>query len=99
MKDWTPISGTRCKGTKGDNMDQHLISIIEIADAHGRRRQSIHKLVNRLGIKTIKRKSDQARGQAISYITADDYEELRGLLNGMDNSDSEAPSEGSGVST
>ena len=30
-------------------MDQPLISVIEIADAHGNRRQSIHQLVKRLG--------------------------------------------------
>lgn len=72
-------------------MDGQLISLIEIADAHGKRRQSVHKLVNRLGMKTTKRKSSQARGQAISYIAADDYEELkRHMSASVDRSDGTA---------
>lgn len=64
-------------------MGGQLISLIEIADAHGKRRQSVHKLVNRLGMKTTKRKNSQAHGQAVSYIAATDYEELKRHFNGQ----------------
>ena len=63
-----------------DNMEHQLIAIADIAHLHGRRRQSVHKIVNRLGIKTVMKKSDGARGQKISYITVHEYEEVKRLL-------------------
>ena len=55
---------------------QDLISIIEIAKNHGRRSQSIHKIVKRLGITTTKLASTASRGQKVSHITREAYEEL-----------------------
>ncbi len=78
-------------------MDQQLISIIEIAQTHGKRRQSIHKLVKRLGIEVVKRKSDNARGQAISYVTTSAYEEeLKIQLEKPDNLIASTSTDGSG---
>ena len=65
-------------------MDGKLMSIIEIADAYGKRRQSIHKLVKQLEIEVVKRKSHDAHGQVISFISAGDYEKLKGRLEGPD---------------
>ena len=76
-------------------MDGQLISLIEIADAHGKRRQSVHKLVNRLGMITTKRKSSKARGQAISYIAAANYEELKRHMGGSVDRSGETVSDGS----
>lgn len=53
--------------------EKNLISIGEIATNHGRRRQSIHKIVKRLGIDTVKVTSASARGQKVSCITMEDY--------------------------
>lgn len=61
---------------------QNLISIIEIAANHGRHRQTIHKIVKRLGIDTIKVKvsNEGARGQKLSHITIEDYTRLQQYL-------------------
>lgn len=65
-------------------MKEQLVSIREIADDYGKRPQSIHKIVNRLGINVVKVKSDKSRGQVASHITTDDYEDLKGHLKGSD---------------
>ena len=78
-------------------MDPQLISIIDIARAHGKRSQSVHKLVKRLGIEVVKRKNKDARGQQISYVAASDYEELRRHLDIPDRSVTDASSDGHGV--
>ena len=78
-------------------MDRQLISIIDIAHAHGKRRQSIHKLVKRLGIEVVKRKSNNARGQVISFVAASDYEELKRQLERQHNPNADTPTDGSGV--
>ena len=56
--------------------EQDLISLGDIAKSHGRRRQTIHKIVKRLGINTIKVTSENARGQKVSCITMGDYTKL-----------------------
>ena len=53
--------------------DQSLISIGEIATNHGRRRESVHNIVKRLGIDTVKVARANARGQKVSCITMEDY--------------------------
>ena len=57
--------------------DDQLISISEIADIHGKRRQSLHNLARRLGFNIVKQKSDRGRGQRINHITVSDYEKLK----------------------
>ena len=54
-------------------LDKNLISIGEIATNHGRLRQSVHNIVKRLGIDTVKVARANARGQKMSGITMEDY--------------------------
>ena len=60
--------------------EQSLISLIDIAQIHSRRRQTIHKIVKRLGINTVKTASESARGQKVSSITMEDYKKLESCL-------------------
>ena len=60
--------------------DKNLISIGEIATIHGRRRESVHNIVKRLGIDTVKVASASARGQKVSCITMEDYRLLEQQL-------------------
>lgn len=57
-----------------------MISITDIAQEHGKRRQAIHKLVNRLDIPVIKMKGDKRHGQVMSYVGESDYERLKNHL-------------------
>lgn len=52
------------------------ISVIEIARIHGKRTQSIHKIVNRLGIETKKIRTKESRGQLSTHISNEDYERV-----------------------
>ena len=61
-------------------MNQQLISIVEIAETHGKHSQSIHKLVKRLGFETFRQKRDGSRGQQVLWIALNDYEELKRYL-------------------
>ena len=51
-----------------------LISIIEIAQTHGRRKQIIHRIVGRLGLQVHSVVAKNTRGQKASHITVRDYE-------------------------
>ncbi len=61
-------------------MSDELISVSEIARIHARHRAVIHKIVSRLGIETHSIKSEQARGQKAAYISRNDYELLKEVL-------------------
>lgn len=78
-------------------IDEELISIAEIAEIHGKRRQSLHKIVRRLGLGVVKRKSVKGRGQSISHISANDYEELKRHIKDWSNLEPDPNGEGSGV--
>ena len=77
--------------------DQQLISIVDIAEIEGKRRQSLHKLVRRLGLNVVKKKGDKGRGQLINHIAASDYEELKKHINLWANPKADPINEGSGV--
>jgi hypothetical protein len=54
-------------------MNENLISIIEFAETNGLRRQTVFKVLKRLGIEPTKARGDNRnRGQTISYITEHD---------------------------
>lgn len=54
-------------------MDKNLISVKEFAEANGLHRQTVFKVLKRLGIEQSKsRGSSENRGQTISYITEQD---------------------------
>lgn len=65
-------------------MPNELISVIDIARIHGKRKQSIFKLLKRSGIEQVKAPGEGTRGQAISYISQADYELLESELNSIE---------------
>lgn len=62
-------------------MTDELISVIEIAKTHGKHRQTIHRILKRLGVETTKMQSSEARGQLATYISKADYERIRDEFN------------------
>ena len=55
-------------------MTDDLISVSDAATKLGMYKQTLFKVIKRLGIDTIKQKSSAHRGQAISYITKTDFD-------------------------
>ncbi len=55
-------------------MNEHLISVIDAANKLGMRKQQLFKVIKRLGIATTRHKSSDHRGQAISYISNNDFD-------------------------
>jgi CTP-dependent riboflavin kinase len=51
-------------------MDDEMVSVIDIANELGKRKQSIFKVLNRLNIERNFEKSEASRGQRIAYINA-----------------------------
>lgn len=57
----------------GKEMAENLISVKEFAEQHGLRRQTVFKVIKRLGIEQAKSRGGEAnRGQTISYISEHD---------------------------
>jgi len=63
-------------------MTENLISVIDLANQYGIRKQTVFKILKRLGIETTKRAGDTKtnRGQAIAYITNEDAQSLVGEI-------------------
>ena len=59
------------------NNSETLISIIEIARSHGRRKQTVHKIVRRLGLDVKHLVVKDSRGAKASHISVLDYETHR----------------------
>lgn len=55
-------------------MNDDLISVSDAAQKLGMIKQTLFKVIKRLGVHTIKQKSSAHRGQAISYITKKDFD-------------------------
>jgi hypothetical protein len=53
-------------------MSEELISVIDVANHHGKRKQTIFKILRRLGIEARKLRSGN-HGQFLSYITQDEF--------------------------
>jgi hypothetical protein len=53
-------------------MSDHLISVIDLAAQHGIRKQTIFKVLKRLGIGPTKRRGANSRGQVVAYITQEE---------------------------
>lgn len=70
-------------------MSIETISIIDVAKNLGKRKAHIFKILRRLGIETVKEKSNTARGQKIAYITSVDYSRIREYFSVVEN-DSDA---------
>lgn len=65
---------------EGGDGKQGLIAIVDIARNHGVRPQTIHKIVKRLRINSVKVSSKSARGQKASHVTVDDSREIEQYL-------------------
>lgn len=77
-------------------MSDDLISVIDLANQYGKRKQSIFKILKRLGIEATKRQGDNNRGQIIAYITNDEARLVVGdLTTGKSSTKLENGSEGS----
>jgi len=62
-------------------MKKELISVIDAASQLGMtHKQTMFKIIKRLGISTVKQRNSSSRNQLISYITQDDLELIRQLL-------------------
>ncbi len=57
-------------------MEQELISIIDVANRLGKRKQTIFKVVKRLGISTRNVKSSLSKNQAVAYVTHEDVQRI-----------------------
>ncbi|HQO20714.1 MAG TPA: hypothetical protein PLA03_10175 [Acidobacteriota bacterium] len=53
-------------------MENDLVSVIELARKSGKRKQSIFKVIKRLGIETKKLPGMDSRGQAVAYLSNED---------------------------
>lgn len=63
-------------------MDE-VISVRDIATQHGKRKQTVFKVLKRLGIETTKQRSKDGRNQLVAYITLKDYCLVQEQLNAM----------------
>lgn len=58
-------------------MNDDRISVIEAAQAVGYAKQAVFKILSRLGIETFKERNANHNGQAIAYISLDDFQVLQ----------------------
>lgn len=73
-------------------MNDNQISVIDAANKLGMRKQTLFKLIKRLGINTAKQRNSSHRGQAIVYITDTDFDLICNQLNTQDETSDTGPS-------
>lgn len=56
-----------------DDIGDNLISVIDVANHHGKHKQTVFKVLSRLGIETSKRRNSSNRNQLVSYITQEEF--------------------------
>jgi hypothetical protein len=61
-------------------MTQDRISVIDAAQALGLSKQTVFKILTRLGMETFKERNSNHKGQAIAYLAMDSYEQLQTYL-------------------
>ena len=54
-------------------MDDELISVIDVAVHHGKQKQTVFKILRRLGIKTVKIRKEANKNQLVAYISQDEF--------------------------
>jgi hypothetical protein len=64
-------------GLKGNPMDDDLISVRDIAAQHGKRKQTVFKILKRLGIEATKQRSTTGKNQLVAYITQAEFKLVR----------------------
>lgn len=62
------------------SLPDELISVVDLAREHGKRKQRIFKIVKRLGIEPQKARSTSNGGQLISYITREEARRVLGQM-------------------
>lgn len=60
---------------EGFGVDE-VIAVRDIAAQHGKRKQTVFKVLKRLGIETTKQRSTNGRNQLVAYITREEYVRL-----------------------
>lgn len=69
-------------------MGDDLIAVRDVAAEHGKHKQTLFKVLKRLGIETTKQRAATGKNQLVAYITQDDYQRLSAeflvLNNGAD---------------
>jgi hypothetical protein len=59
-------------------MSDEMISVIDVANQLGKRKQTIFKIARRLGISGLKRRDSSSRNQLVLYITQSDFKLIKG---------------------
>lgn len=80
-------------------MDDDLISVRDIAAQHGKRKQTVFKILKRLGIETTKQRSATGKNQLVAYITQDEFKLVRGELLTIRSDDESEDGELDGIET
>src|SRR5262245_61808484 len=57
-----------------------LISVRDVAAQHGKRKQTVFKILKRLGIRTRKERSASGKNQVVAYITQDELKLVKSEL-------------------
>jgi hypothetical protein len=57
--------------------ENHLVSIAELADELGIYKQSVFKIVNRIGVRTVKRRDPDRGGQQVALVSSSDAAAIR----------------------
>ena len=70
-------------------MDDDLIAVRDVAAQHGKRKQTVFKILKRLGIGTTKQRSSTGKNQLIAYITQDQFKLVRAELVAIAGDDSD----------
>lgn len=72
-------------------MGEDLIAVRDIAAEHGKLKQTVFKVLKRLGIESTKQRASSGKNQLVAYITQDEYQRLSAELlvinNGTDTED------------
>ncbi len=78
-------------------MDVDLISVLDVAAQHGKRKQTVFKILKRLGIETTKQRSSAGKNQLVAYITQEEFKLVRGELLSIANDDESDDEEVNGI--
>ncbi|OPY80312.1 MAG: hypothetical protein A4E70_01797 [Syntrophus sp. PtaU1.Bin005] len=78
-------------------MNENQISVIDAANKLGMRKQSLFKIIKRLGVNTSKERNSSHKGQAITYITEADFDLIASQIHTQGKKDSEEPSTSSQI--
>ena len=61
-------------------MSEEMISVIDVANQLGKRKQTIFRIARRLGISGSKRRDSTSRNQLVLYITQSDFNRIKGEI-------------------